>query len=200
MTNRLDTISTHVQELNGFWKALAEIDSIVSLELIDSKPESQPAPAKRVSTSLKSLHSPPLKARPVEKVQLPAVVQDVLRNTGLSTNQESAEGTREALAAASMERDERLQGHRSAVASSICHSFAEAIGRADNEAQAVSTALFSNTVYKNINFTSKPLELRMSDLETTIRKIGDGIINVESEELFTDEAKVAEFIGKWSHE
>jgi hypothetical protein len=200
MTNRLYTISTHAQELDGFQKALAEIDSIVSPELVNSKPESQLAPTKRVSTSLKSLLSPPLKARPVEKVQLPAVIQDVLRNTGLSTNQESAEGTREALATASMERDERLQVHRSAAASSICHSFAEAIGRVDNEAQAVSTALFSNTVYKSINFTSKPLELRMSDLEATIRKIGDGIINVESEEPFTNEAKVAEFIGKWSHE
>ena len=200
MTNRLDTINTHTQELDGFWEALAEINSFISLELMDSKPESQPAPTKRASTSLKSLLPPPLKARPVEKVQLPAVVQDVLRNTGLSTNQESAEGTREALATASIERDERLQGHRSAAASSICYSFAEAIGRADNEAQAVSTALFSNTVYKNINFTSKPLELRMSDLEATIRKTGDGIINIESKELFTGEAKVAKFISKWSHE
>ncbi|OCL13636.1 hypothetical protein AOQ84DRAFT_385268 [Glonium stellatum] len=200
MTNRLDAIGALAQELNSFQKALTEINSTVSSETMDSVSESQPVPTKRVSASFKSLISPPFRARPVEKAQLPMVVQDILRHAGLSTHYESVEGMQGALATASLERDVRLQYHRSATTSSIDQSLAEAIGRTNNETQAVSNALFSNTVYKHIHFNSKPLELRISDLDAAIREIGDGIMNVDSEQLPVDEAKVTEFIGKWSYD
>ncbi|OCK82052.1 hypothetical protein K432DRAFT_349774 [Lepidopterella palustris CBS 459.81] len=198
MMTRLNTINKHAQDLDGFLKALESISAAVLSEAVNATSQPQAVFTKRASTTLKSLVSPPVKVKSGEAVKIPSTLQDVLRHAGLAHHWNSAEEMREALAEAQREKQEKWEDVHAQAASSVSQNLAEALGQAEADVRAIFDALYANTKYQRINFTSQSLEDQVKSLEAAIGDIDMGIAKVESEELSMGELKVANFVSKWA--
>lgn len=196
MGKRLGAITDHTKNVDEFQQALAHINAAALQRMPDLNTEAL-TPSRRRATSGPKSAFPPMKLKPSKALELPPALQDALRHTGISFNQNSVEALRESLAQTQIEREKKLDGHYSAASSSMHDRLAERLGKADRDTRAVLDALFSHTPFTQINLTNPKLEEELKKMERKLQNADRELLNAESSELSLSNPKVRAFISKY---
>ena len=197
MGKRLDTVTSHTRNVDGFQQALAHVREVASQRMPDPNAESLTPSRKRATSGPKSAFSPAIKLKPPKALDLPPVLQDALRHAGVSFNQDSVEALQESLIKTQIEREKKLEDHYVSVSSSTHERLAERFSQADADLRAILDALYSHTPFQQIRLTNPKLEEQLREMERELEKSDHKLLSAEANELSLSDPKVRAFISRY---
>ncbi|KAF2714242.1 hypothetical protein K504DRAFT_368685 [Pleomassaria siparia CBS 279.74] len=197
MGKRLDTVTTHMENVDDFQQALAHVKAAASQRMPAADTEALTMPRRRTTSGPKSNLFTAIKLKPTKSLDLPPVLQDALRQAGISFNQDSVEALQDSLVRTQLEREKKLENHYVSASSSTHERLAERLDKADVDSRTILDALYSHTPFSQVHLTNPELEKQLKELEKEMEESDHKLLSAESNQLSLSDPKVRAFIGKY---
>lgn len=187
MTDRLQDLSSHTQDLHAYGIALESVSSI----LADICTTEQPATGTAV---------PVVSARPQHKairdLVLPATSNthpalELLRHHGINLPTPSMEDdkNRAAVETAIQERKSRLKGLSTSTEQGISNQVSESVNMADAQLQGLLQAVYAYSPYRTVNLADEDIKARLKQLDKGIENLAGELRGLEPEKLIERERR-----------
>ncbi|KAF1843416.1 uncharacterized protein K460DRAFT_287917 [Cucurbitaria berberidis CBS 394.84] len=196
MGRRLDTITTSTKNIDELQQVLAHIDGAATKRMPDTHAVTSTT-KRRSTTSGSSAFTPMVKLKPTNTLDLPAALQDALRRTGISFNQDSIEALQDALAKAQLERASKLHDHYESISLSTHDTLAERSSKADGDSKVVLNALYKHTPFQQVSLTKSKLDDQLKAMERELEEKDRELLEAEGNDLSLSDPKVRAFIARY---
>lgn len=197
MGKRLDTVTSHTQQVDGFQQALAHVNSTALHRMSDPTAEALTPSRKRTTSGPKASIFGGFKLNPPKTLDLPPVLQDALRHAGISFNQDSVEALQDSLARTQLEREKKLEKHYISASSSTHEMLAGPLGKADRDMRAILDALYSHAPFSQIHLTNPEVERELRVMETELEDSDQKLLSAETSQLSLNDPRVRAFVSKF---
>jgi hypothetical protein len=196
MSRRLDTVTSHTDNVHEFQQALEHINSAAQQRISDLNTEALTPSRRRATSGLKGTF-PPVKLKPTKPLDLPKAVQDALRYAGVSFNQNNVEALGESLVKTQLEREKKLDEHYASASSSTQETLAERLGKADGDLKPIVDALYAHTPFSTVDLVDSERETQLKEMERELQNADHELLNAEAGELSLSDPKVRAFVSKY---
>ncbi|KAL1592248.1 hypothetical protein SLS60_011325 [Paraconiothyrium brasiliense] len=197
MAKRLDTVHGYTRDVDEFQQALAHISQVAAKRIPDTTKALTRPDVRRTKSGRNSIFSPALKLKPTKALDLPPALEDALRHTSISFNQDSIEALQESLTKIQIERSKRLQDHYDSDSASTQAALAERLSKADADLKSILGPLYKHTPFQQVNLVDIKLEKELDEMEKKLDDASEQLMSAEANELSLSDPKVRAFIAKY---
>ncbi|KAF9694117.1 hypothetical protein EKO04_007787 [Ascochyta lentis] len=200
MSKRLDIVSTSSADVDEFQQAIAHMAEAASKRMPDVH-ALRPTPVKRRTSSVPlSAFTPVTKLKPTPSLDLPAALQDALRQASVSFNQDSLEALQNTLMLARAEREKKTAEHFQATARTTHEKIAERSSKADGDLRIIMKALYAHTPFQQVSLSDARLEAQLKATERELDDKERELLEAEGNELNLNDPKVRAFVAKYGRQ
>jgi hypothetical protein len=125
------------------------------------------------------------------------VLQDALRQAGVSFNHDSIETLQDSLIQIQQERDRKLLDHYETTAISIHDKLAERSSILDANIQIITEGLYMYSQFHQTNLSNPRLQDNLEKLERELEQKDQDLLEAEGSEVRLDDPRVRAFITKY---